>query len=60
MAERRFVVNASPLILLAAVDALHLLPQLAEEVLVSGAVLDEVLAGTEPHPALHGLPATAC
>jgi predicted nucleic acid-binding protein len=59
VAESRFVVNASPLIFLAAVDALVLLPQLAAEVLVPGAVLDEVLAGKEPHPALHALPAMA-
>jgi predicted nucleic acid-binding protein len=58
VAEARFVVNASPLIFLAAVDALFLLPQLAAEVLVPGAVLDEVLAGEEPHPALQGLSAT--
>jgi predicted nucleic acid-binding protein len=59
VAESRLVVNASPLILLASVNALVLLPQLADEVLVAAAVLDEVLAGKEPHPALHGLPATA-
>jgi predicted nucleic acid-binding protein len=58
VAEPRSVVNASPLIFLAAVDALFLLPQLAHGVLVPGAVLDEVLAGKELHPALQGLSST--
>jgi predicted nucleic acid-binding protein len=57
--EARFVVNASPLIFLAAVDALFLLPQLVGEVLLPGAVLGEVLASKEPHPALQRLASTA-
>lgn len=44
MTGRRFVVNASPLILLARIDALDLLHQLAEEVAVPAAVLAEVRA----------------
>lgn len=52
MADGCFVVNASPLILLAAVDALPLLEKLAGEVLVPSAVIQEALAGADPHPAL--------
>lgn len=55
MADGRFVVNASPLILLAAVDALFLLPRLAGEIWVPSAVVGEVCAGRDPHPALLGL-----
>lgn len=43
MAERRFVVNASPLIFLAAIDALPLLSRLADQVLLPHAVLHEVI-----------------
>ena len=46
--SRRFVVNASPLILLARTRQLRLLDNLAEEVLVPGAVMDELRAGG-PH-----------
>jgi predicted nucleic acid-binding protein len=41
--RRRWVINASPLIFLAQIDALPLLKQLAEEVLVPSSVRDEVL-----------------
>lgn len=57
MAEARFVVNASPLILLAAVDGIALLPQLAEKISVPSVVLSEVRAGRDPHPSLIGLEA---
>jgi predicted nucleic acid-binding protein len=40
--DARFVVNSSPLILLAAIDAIALLPRLVEEVLIPDAVLGEV------------------
>jgi predicted nucleic acid-binding protein len=58
VADPRFVVNASPLIFLAAVDVLSLLPQLASEVLIPAAVLAEVLAAKEPRAALQSLPTT--
>lgn len=50
MDERRFVVNASPLIFLSHIDALSLLGQLATEVRVPLSVREEVLArqGSEP------------
>jgi hypothetical protein len=54
--EARFVVNASPLIFLTAIDALELLPLLAGKVLLPEAVLGEVLARKDPHPALMTLP----
>jgi predicted nucleic acid-binding protein len=59
VAEPRPVVNASPLIFLAAADALPLLPQVVGEILLPGAVLDEILAGKEMPPVLHDLPSTA-
>ncbi|HSS47359.1 MAG TPA: DUF3368 domain-containing protein [Thermoanaerobaculia bacterium] len=43
MTRRRWVVNASPLIFLAQIDALPLLKKLADEVLVPFSVRDEVL-----------------
>lgn len=43
MTRRRWVVNASPLIFLAQIDALSLLKQLADEILVPFSVRDEVL-----------------
>lgn len=48
MNESRFVVNASPLIFLAAIDALALLPRLVDQVMLPEAVLAEVLAKEEP------------
>jgi predicted nucleic acid-binding protein len=54
--EARFVVNASPLIFLTAIDALELLPLLAGKVLLPEAVLGEVMARKDPHPALVTLP----
>jgi predicted nucleic acid-binding protein len=44
VAERRWVVNASPLIFLAQIEALPLLKALADEILVPSSVRDEVLA----------------
>ena len=43
MSRRRWVVNASPLIFLAQIDALHLLKDLADEISVPFSVRDEVL-----------------
>ena len=48
MTRRRWVVNASPLIFLAKIDALSLLKQLTDEVLVPFSVRDEVLAPKGP------------
>ena len=45
MSNARFVVNASPLIYLPQVDCLHLLRELAGEVVVPEAVAEEVRAG---------------
>ena len=45
MSSRRFVVNASPLIYLPQIDCLHLLKELATEVLVPEAVVEEVQVG---------------
>lgn len=50
MDERRFVVNASPLIFLSHIDALSLLGQLATEVRVPLSVREEVLAKQGPGP----------
>lgn len=49
MAER-WVVNASPLILLAKIDQLHLLSALAGQVIIPSAVADEVNAGPSDDP----------
>ena len=45
MSSRRFVVNASPLIYLPQIDSLHLLKELATEVVAPAAVVAEVRAG---------------
>ena len=45
MSDLRFVVNASPLIYLPQIDCLHLLRELAADVLVPEAVVEEVRAG---------------
>ena len=50
MAEQ-WVVNASPLIVLAKIGMLDLLGQLADEVVVPRAVVQEILAGPEDDPA---------
>lgn len=50
MTERRWVVNASPLIFLAHIDALSLLKRLASEVIVPFSVYKEVLAGAGHGP----------
>ena len=50
MAER-WVLNASPLIVLAKINHQHLLPQLADEILIPQAVLAEINAGPTGDPA---------
>lgn len=59
MSELRFVINASPLIFLAAIDALPLLPRLVDQVLLPEAVLGEVLTKAEPRLSLQILSSTA-
>lgn len=49
--SERWVINASPLILLAKVQQLDLLSQLAETIIVPEAVVAEVLAGPADDPA---------
>ena len=50
-----WVVNASPVIVLAKAGYLHLLEQLAGEVLLPGPVVAEVLAGPPSDPGRHAL-----
>jgi predicted nucleic acid-binding protein len=57
--ESRFVINASPLIFLTAIDAVQLLPRLVDQVLLPEAVLGEVLAKAEPRLSLQILSSTA-
>src|ERR1700674_1213272 len=57
--ESRIVISASPLIFLAAIDALELLPRLVDQVLLPEAVLGEVLAKAEPRLSLQILSSTA-
>lgn len=45
--NRRWVVNASPLIILGKLSLLHLLPELAETLIVPAAVAEEVSQGPE-------------
>jgi predicted nucleic acid-binding protein len=52
VAERYWVVNASPLIFLAHVDALFLLKRLADEIIVPFSVHKEVLAGAGRGPGM--------
>lgn len=47
----RWVVSASPMIVLARINALHLLPALAEEIVIPSAVVAEILAGPSDDPA---------
>ncbi len=47
----RWVVNASPLIVLAKIDSLNLFTQLAEELVVPTAVVAEIVAGPKQDPA---------
>ena len=47
----RWVVNASPLIVLAKIDSLHLLTELADEIVVPRAVVTEINAGPADDPA---------
>lgn len=55
MKSDRVVVNASPLIVLFKADLAHLLPRVFTEVLVPGAVWDEVIAGGATDMAAQGL-----
>jgi predicted nucleic acid-binding protein len=48
---RRWVVNASPLIILGKIGQLSLLPQLAEALVIPTAVASEVEAGRADDPA---------
>jgi predicted nucleic acid-binding protein len=57
--ERRFVVNASPLIFLARIEQLSLLRQLAEVVVAPVSVLREVLAGSHLHPSVAQIDSSA-
>jgi predicted nucleic acid-binding protein len=50
-----WVVNASPIIVLAKVDRLHLLRDLSKELLIPEVVATEVLAGPPSDPARHAL-----
>jgi len=47
LVNRRWVVNASPLIILGKLSLLHLLPELAETLIVPAAVAEEVSQGPE-------------
>lgn len=49
--SRRWVTDASPLIVLARLGSIQLLPGLADELIIPGAVGDEVLQGAEDDPA---------
>lgn len=49
--KRRWVADASPLILLAKVDRVELLPRLADEFVIPSAAADEVRAGPDDDPA---------
>jgi len=51
----RVVLNASPLIVLFKANLAHLLPQVFTEVLIPGAVWDEVIAGGPTEMAAQGL-----
>lgn len=55
MKSDRVVVNASPLIVLFKADLAHLLPRVFTDVLVPGAVWDEVIAGGPNDMAAQGL-----
>ncbi|QJA06046.1 DUF3368 domain-containing protein [Thermosulfurimonas marina] len=48
---KKFVVNASPLIILGKINQLHLLPSLANEVVIPHGVYKEILAGSPGDPA---------
>lgn len=47
MAERRWIINASPLILLGKITKLHLLPQICQNLLIPPAVVQEVRQGSK-------------
>ena len=51
----KWVVNASPLIVLGRINHLFLLEHLAEEIVVPAGVAKEIARGPEDDPARHGL-----
>ncbi|MBK8985627.1 MAG: hypothetical protein IPM39_06035 [Chloroflexi bacterium] len=51
MAVEQWVVNASPIIVLAKVGHAHLLPALADKIIVPQKVVDEINAGPSADPA---------
>ena len=55
MSERKWVVNASPLILLANVDRLPLLEALCTDIIIPAAVAQEIRAGPKRDAAQHWL-----
>lgn len=59
MPVEKVVLNASPLILLCNARLEYLLPQLFSEIVVPGAVWQEIMAGTHPDRAAQQLPELA-
>lgn len=57
--SNRWVVNASPLILLAKVGRIDLLPKLAAELVIPASVADEIRAGPPDDPARNWLVSAA-
>lgn len=55
MAERRWVINASPMILLGKVNLLDLLPRITSDLLIPPAVVEEVQRGLKDDPARNWL-----
>ncbi|WP_045220958.1 DUF3368 domain-containing protein [Desulfonatronum thioautotrophicum] len=55
MAERRWVINASPLILLGKVNLLDLLPRITSDLLIPPAVVEVVQGGLKDDPARNWL-----
>ncbi len=51
MSLSRLILDASPLILLAKIEALHLIPELVQEILIPATVVAEVEARAEPRSA---------
>jgi len=49
--SKKWVLNASPLIVLGKIDQLHLLKQLCEEIVVPAGVAHEIAQGSEDDPA---------
>ena len=55
MSERRWVINASPLILLGKVEKLDLLPRMISRLLIPPAVVEEIRQGSRNDPARNWL-----